>query len=120
MDQWLDPLILRNLYSGNPLFRIHYVGIIPVASLEDDLWNIDTLTNLIGNHLDEAAKLDFYQAQKRTEQLRKISTAINKRFTGIAGGVGSSPIPLSDIALITPLQLLLITNIGAQSGREAS
>ena len=112
------PINKNYSYYGYETTDNDYVGIIPVASLEGDIWNIDTLSNLIGNHLDEAAKLDFYQAQKRTEQLRQISTSIIKRFTGIAGGVGSSPIPLSDIALITPLQLLLITIIGTLSGRE--
>jgi uncharacterized protein (DUF697 family) len=78
------------------------------------------MQKLIGNHLEDSAKLDFFQAQKRTEQLRSISSSLIKRFTGIAGGIGSSPIPLSDIALLTPLQLLLISIIGALSGREIS
>ncbi|MBS4196455.1 GTPase family protein [Lederbergia citri] len=107
-------------YYGYETTDNNYVGIIPVSSLEGDLWNISTLSDLIGNHLDESAQLDFFQAQKRSEQLRKISSSLIKRFTGIAGGIGSSPIPLSDISLLTPLQMLMISIIGALSGRELS
>ncbi|MFT9497898.1 hypothetical protein, partial [Anaerosolibacter sp.] len=107
-------------YYGYETTDSHYVGIVPVSSLEGDLWNINTLSDLIGDHLEDSAKLDFFQAQKRTEQLRKVSSSLIKRFTGIAGGIGSSPIPLSDIALLTPLQLLLISIIGALSGRKIS
>ncbi len=107
-------------YLGFEVTDSNYVGIIPISSLEGDLWNIDTLSDLIGNHLDEAAQLDFFQAQKRTEQLRRLSSSIIKRFTFIASGVGSSPIPIADITLLTPLQLLMISIIGALSGREIS
>lgn len=107
-------------YYGYETTESNYVGVVPVSSLEGDLWNINTLSDLIGNHLEESARLNFFQAQKRSEQLRKISSSLIKRFAAIAGGIGSSPIPLSDIALLTPLQLLLISIIGALSGRDIS
>ncbi|MCA1011781.1 GTPase family protein [Halobacillus halophilus] len=110
----------NNPYYGYETTESNYVGVVPVSSLEGDLWNINTLSDLIGNHLEESARLDFFQAQKRSEQLRGISSSLIKRFTGISGGIGSSTIPLSDIALLTPLQLLLISIIGALSGRDVS
>ncbi|MBU9719897.1 MULTISPECIES: GTPase family protein [Bacillaceae] len=107
-------------YRGFTFNDSNYVGIIPVCSLEDDLWNIESLSDLIGNNLSEEAKFDFFQALKRKEQLRKVSSSLIKRFTGIASGIGSTPIPIADIAILTPLQLLLITIIGGLSGREIS
>ena len=49
-----------------------------------------------------------------------MSTSIIKRFSTIAGGIGANPIPLSDIIILTPLQLLLIAIIALLSGREVS
>ena len=115
-----SPLNNNFHYRGFTFNDSNYVGIIPVCSLEGDLWNIESLSDLIGNNLSEEAKFDFYQAQKRNEQLRKISSSLIKRFTGIASGIGSTPIPIADIAILTPLQLLLITIIGGLSGKEIS
>lgn len=95
-------------------------GIVPVCSLNEDRWNIDTLFDLIGRHLPESALLEFYQALRRKEQLRKISTALIKRFSVIASGVGASPAPLSDFLVLTPLQILMIAIIGGLSCRPVS
>lgn len=95
-----------------------YIGIIPVSALEDDLWNIDTLRDFIGVHLPISALLDYTQAIKRKTQLKRLSHSLTKRFSTIAGTIGSSPIPVSDIAILTPLQLLLIIVIGGLSCRS--
>ncbi len=47
-------------------------GIIPVCSLEGDLWNIEALSEFVGNQLPDEALIDFYQAQERKDQLKKI------------------------------------------------
>ena len=105
-------------YYGYTLEKSDYLAIVPVCTLEDDLWNIDNLSDLIGTNLNQSAQLDFYQAQKRKKPLKAFSSSIIKRFSTIAGGVGATPIPVSDIALLVPLQLLMITVIGALAGRE--
>jgi len=43
-----------------------------------------------------------------------------KRFAGIATAVGSSPIPVSDIAVLTPLQLMMIAVVAGLSCRQLS
>ncbi len=103
-----------------------YIGIIPTRSLQDEdteekyYWNINTLSDFIGTHLPKGALLDFYQAQKRKEQLKRLSTSLIKRFSVISGGIGASPIPLSDIAVLVPLQMIMIAIIGGLSCRELS
>ena len=97
-------------------------AIIPVCALPDvaDQWNLDTLTDFVGSTLPDAALLDFYQALRRKEQLRKISSALIKRFAVIASGIGASPAPLSDFLVLTPLQILMIAMIGGLSCRSVS
>jgi uncharacterized protein (DUF697 family)/GTPase Era involved in 16S rRNA processing len=97
-----------------------YIGVIPVCSREGDLWNVETLSQFIGDHLPKAAILDFVQAQKINAQLKKVSSAIIKRFASIAATVGAIPIPIADIIILTPLQLLMIAIIGGLSCRELS
>src|SRR5699024_12879512 len=91
------PLNANISYYGYELTESDYLGVIPVASLVGDLWNIDTLSDFIGENLHESAKLDFAQAQKRKGPLKKISSSIIKRLSTIAGGIGTTPIPVADI-----------------------
>src|SRR5699024_4137472 len=49
-----SPLNANISYYGYELTESDYLGVIPVASLEGDLWNIDTLSDFIGEHLHEA------------------------------------------------------------------
>lgn len=95
-------------------------AVIPLCALPDDAWNVENLADYIGQRLPEAALLDYYQALRRREKLRKISSSIIKRFAVIASGVGASPIPLSDVFVITPLQILMLAIIGGLSCRPVS
>lgn len=111
-------LDLNYSYKGYKVDNPVYIGIIPVSSCEDELWNIDLLSKYIGENLCDEAQLNFFQAQKRRELLKKMATSIINRFSTIAGGIGSSPIPIGDIAILTPLQILMIAIIGGLSCRS--
>ncbi|NBG88479.1 GTPase [Isachenkonia alkalipeptolytica] len=111
-------LNLHHPARGYILKGDHYVGIIPVSTYPDNLWNIDTLEEFIGEVLPERAKLDYLQVKNQTAQMKKFTTSVIKRFSTVAGGVGSSPIPVADFFVITPLQLLMIIIIGTLSGKE--
>lgn len=95
-------------------------AVLPVCSLPGDAWNVDALADYIGQRLPQAALLDFYQALRRREQLRRISSSLIKRFSVIASGIGASPIPLSDFLILAPLQVLMISVIGGLSCRPVS
>jgi uncharacterized protein (DUF697 family)/GTP-binding protein EngB required for normal cell division len=97
-----------------------FAAIIPVCSLKDDIWNIETLIDFIGQKLPENAVLEFAQAQKRKKLLKKISSSLIIRFSSIAGIVGLSPLPISDIIILTPMQILLVTLIGGLSCKKIS
>lgn len=96
------------------------LAVIPVCALAGELWNLDALIDFIGSKLPEAALLDYYQALRRKEQLRRIAGSLIKRFAVIASGVGASPLPLSDFLVLAPLQTLMIATIGGLSCRPVS
>jgi len=107
-------------YKGILLKNDQYVAVIPVTSLWEDLWNIETLSLFIGDKLPKSALLDYAQAQGRKALLKKISNSLIKRFSLIAGGIGVTPIPVGDIFILTPLQILMIAIIGGLSCRPVS
>lgn len=60
------------------------------------------------------------QATGRKEALKRLSRSITRRFAGIAGVIGASPVPVADITILVPLQLLLSAVIGGLSCRAFS
>lgn len=115
-----EKIDLNSSIKGYILTGGDYAGIVPVCVRESDEWNVDTLFSLMGERLPESARLDFYQAQQRKELLRQFSTSITKRFSTIAGGIGMAPFPIADIAVLTPLQLLMVALIAGLSCRPFS
>lgn len=113
-----EKIDLNNSIRGYKISEDQYKGVVPICSLEGDFWNIETLSDLIGAHLPDEAIIDFYQAQERKSQLKGLSTSIINKFSTISGTIGASPVPIADILILTPLQLLMITIIGGLSCRE--
>lgn len=122
----------ENLDNNNALkgYRLHYsennpyICVIPICCFwdndDDYRWNIDTLYNYIGNNLPDEALLDFFQALGRRESLKNLSSSLIKRFSGAAGLIGATPIPGPDIAILVPLQLIMLAIIGGLSCRSLS
>lgn len=117
------PLDLNTPYRGyefGPNQR-NVFAVVPVFALEEEpAWNVEMLVQAVGDRLPKSARLDFYQAQQRKEFLRRLSDSVIKRFAAIATAVGTSPIPVSDIVVLTPLQLMMIAVIAGLSCQQLS
>lgn len=114
---------MKPFSSDNPLYGYEfestkYVGVIPVYLKDEPYWNINTLSWLIGDHLPTDARLQYFQAQERTELMRKVSRDWTNRFSVAAGGVGAAPIPVADIVILSSMQALLVILIAGLSCRE--
>jgi uncharacterized protein (DUF697 family) len=114
---------MKPFSSDNPLYGYEfestkYVGVVPVYLKEDPYWNINTLSWLIGDHLPTDARLQYFQAQERTELMREVSRDWTNRFSVAAGGVGAAPIPVADIIILSSMQALLVILIAGLSCRE--
>ena len=116
------PLDLNFPYRGYRVDSDAYLAVIPVCSLpeEEDLWNIDILSDYMSEKLPKSALLAFVQAQNRKTLLQKVSSSLIKRFAGIAATIGGTPIPVADMAVLIPLQTLMIAVIGGLSCRTLS
>ncbi|RKZ23628.1 hypothetical protein DRQ18_00030 [bacterium] len=97
-----------------------YIGIIPVCALAGEWWNIEKLSEFIGSKLPASAVLQFFQAQRRKGLMKKFAGKMVNIFSRIAGGIGASPMPISDIMVLLPLQYSLIALIASLSCRKMS
>ena len=117
----------QNLRPDNPLYGYrllqhpHCKAVIPVCALAGSrLWNMGELHDYIGQVLPEDAQLDYYQALGRKDLLRKVASRLTNRFSEFAALVGAIPLPVADILVLSPLQLLLVVMIGGLSCRPVA
>jgi uncharacterized protein (DUF697 family)/predicted GTPase len=110
----------NSVLDGYTLSAREYVGIIPASVLPNRRWNVETVADFVGRHLPESAILDYAQALQRKELLRRVSTSMTRRFSAAASGIGTAPVPIADIAVLTPLQVLLVALIAGLSCRRFS
>lgn len=115
----MEPFINNRPLHGYKFDCDEYVGIIPVhLQRKEDYWNVETLSQMIGDFLPTDARLQFMQAQEREQLMRDMSRDYTKRFSVIGSGIGAAPTSVADIAPLTIMQLLLVALIGGFSGEE--
>ena len=84
----------------------------------DGRYNIDKLLDLLENNIDIKAGI-FLMLYSRLDQVtRKITTRFNRIFSGISFTIGLTPIPFSDIFLLSGLQAVLIILVAYLGGRD--
>lgn len=96
-----------------------HIGVVPVhMKREEDYWNVETLSWLIGDFLPTDARLQFIQAQQRMELMRDMSRDVTNRFAVAGGVVGAAPTSYADLPPLTAGQLILVALIGGFSCKE--
>lgn len=95
-----------------------YIGVVPLYLQQEPYWNINTLSWLIGDFLPSDARLQFAQGQRREKMMRDLCEDVRQRFAAAAASVGGAPTPIADLAIITPLQMLMVGVIGALSCKD--
>ncbi|UYP07255.1 GTPase [Priestia megaterium] len=84
----------------------------------DGRYNIDELVDFLENNLDFRASIHLMMTTRIDKAVRKISNLIIKAFAVASTTVAITPIPFSDIAVLVPLQLILIIFIAYLSGAD--
>jgi len=95
------------------------IGVFPTYLKEEPYWNVETMSNLIGDCIPEEAVLQFAQAQRRDSLMKKLARKQTKKAAGVGASIaGMDMTGISDILLLTPLQIYLVMLIGSFSCRE--
>jgi uncharacterized protein (DUF697 family)/GTPase Era involved in 16S rRNA processing len=107
-----------NPVRGQQFDSKKFIGVIPVFAKSEPHWNIDTLSLLIGYHLPDDARLQFFQAQERASIMRDLASDITRTSSSVAATIGGAPTSYADIVPLTALQYVQIVLIGGLSCRE--
>lgn len=95
-----------------------------IANLEiafDGRYQIEELENILENAIqDFEAQMGLRMAARLTEVVHRLAKHLNRIFSGIAGTVALTPIPVSDIYILLVLQAVLVSLIASLSGRDIS
>lgn len=113
-----EPFDKVNPVKGRQFDSKKFIGVIPVYAKDEPYWNIDTLSMLIGDYLPNDARLQFFQAQKRSSILRNIASDITTKTSTAAAAVGGAPTSYADIVPITALQYVQVALIAGLSCEE--
>lgn len=85
----------------------------------DGRYQIEELRDIIESSIEDyEAKMGFMMAVKLNDLVLKLAKKLTNIFSGISTTVGASPIPVSDILVLVPLQAALVIMIALLSGRE--
>lgn len=84
----------------------------------DRRWNIDELIEYLIKHLPNSAQLEMARITRVKSVQKKIARMLTGSSAVLAGGIGSQPIPMADLPIITGIQVSMIIGIGYISGQE--
>lgn len=84
----------------------------------DGRYQIEELREIIESSIEDyEARMGFMMAVKLDDLVLKLAKKFTSIFSGISGTVALSPIPISDIAVLVPLQAALVSIIAILAGR---
>lgn len=98
---------------------IHDIENLEIAF--DGRYQIEELLDILEEAIqDFEAQMGLRMAARLTEVVHRLARHLNKIFSGLAGTVALTPIPVSDIYVLLIIQALLVSLIASLSGRDIS
>jgi len=97
------------------------VGVFPSYLKEEPYWNVETISELIGDSIPKEAFLQFAQAQRRDRLMKEISRKQTRNLSVTGATIAGADLSgVSDFILLTPIQVYLVMLIASFSCREFS
>lgn len=113
--------------SDSDLRFLQLTDALPVHDVEnlrigfDGRYNIQELLDKLEKAiLDFEAQMGLRMAARLTEVVHRLANHLITIFSGIAGTVALTPIPVSDIYVLLILQSVMVALVAALSGRDIS
>ncbi len=83
----------------------------------DGRYQIDTLLDYLESNIAFQSAIHLMLSTRIDRAVKQLTQKIIKVFSGAASTVALTPIPVSDMSVLVPLQLLMVSFIGYVSGR---
>jgi len=111
---------------SNLAIREHLLDVLTLPSpdrdgaLEIPQPEAQRLMSILTRELPNEARMEMIRISRNREAQRHVAQVLVKSTTAICAAIGTQPIPLADLPLLTSLQVMMISGIMYVSGRERS
>lgn len=129
-----DPTKRQNIQDAVAVLKGHFerasiaaAAVVPVAAYQrfkdgarvaDWRWNLEALAEAIFEGLPRTAQVEAARAFERSQDIRRrLAKGLVGTATSVSVVVGATPLPVADLALLIPLQTLMLTSVVYISGR---
>jgi uncharacterized protein (DUF697 family) len=114
------------LYKNTKYIAVSsYVRFRPDGSLDPDpetdwRWNIEKLKRMLIEEIPQDTRLQFSRNARIRYYQSKLANVVVAYCAGACFVIGSEPIPIADLPILTTIQLLMVVVIAYISGRDLS
>jgi uncharacterized protein (DUF697 family) len=109
---------LEHALDGQPHLRDRLLTVVRIT--EDQSAETRRLMSLLAAELPNQAKIEMIRISRDRQAQLHVAHMLIKSTTAICAAVGTQPIPLADMPVLTSLQVLMVSGIMYISGRERS
>ena len=78
------------------------------------------LMSILAREVPNEARIEMIRISRDREAQREVAQILVKSTTAVCTAIGTQPIPLADLPILTTLQLVMVSGIMYVSGRERS
>lgn len=104
--------------SAQPAIRDRLLEVVHLTG--EGSSEADRLMSVLANELPNEAKIEMIRISRDREAQEHVAQVLVKSTTAICTAIGTQPIPLADLPILTTLQLVMVSGIMYISGRERS
>jgi uncharacterized protein len=109
---------LREALRAQPAVRNRLLRVARLT--ENESMETRRLMSVLTEELPNEAKIEMIRISRDREAQHQVAHTLVKSTTAICTAIGTQPIPLADLPILTSLQLMMISGIVYVSGRERS
>jgi uncharacterized protein (DUF697 family) len=117
---------LQSELRSNLAIREHLLDVLSLPSADRDgaleipQPETQRLMSILTRELPNEARMEMIRISGNREAQHQVAQVLVKSTTAICAAIGTQPIPLADLPILTGLQLMMISGIMYVSGRERS
>src|SRR6185312_9951299 len=89
-------------------------------SEKDSLNESQRLMSILAREVPNEARIEMIRISRDREAQHEVAQVLVKSTAAVCTAIGTQPIPLADLPILTTLQLLMVSGIMYVSGRERS
>ena len=106
----------RDVVKSHPEIDEHLFAVLPASAAEP----ASSLMSTLSRELPNPARIEMIRISGDKNAQHEVAQVLVKSTTAICTAVGTQPIPLADMPILTSLQLVMVAGIMYVSGRERS